>query len=648
MSEPEFEYLGPYRVERTLGRGGMGSVYKGIHSRSGQPIAIKVIAASVANSPRFRRRFAAEVETLQRLKHPNIVQLVGFGEEQGLLFYTMEYVDGHSLHEHLREHTKMSWEDAIQIGIETAAALKHAHDLGIIHRDLKPANLMLSTESKVKLTDFGIAKLFGASDLTAAGSVIGTADYMPPEQAEGKPVTVRSDLYSLGGVLYALICGKAPFGGKSVPEVLYSVRYNAAPNLQEREPEVPEELSELIHELLDKNPMRRPPTALVVGNRLKSIAHGYAKGKKPASGLTGMGDGKDVKPESGKTSVGKMQTHMTSLDLSDIDDDEVQLTGEDINGLGLEAKKEEPSQNPLDTHEQQTMVAPADMELPPAMPEAEARSSKRESEFTGEFRELPLSEEPSTSGGPSHYTPVEEAESRPYSFPEDESEPGPSVDWLQVGSIAGIIATLLACIGAGWYMLQPGSADSLYDTIQQAAESGDDSQLSGVGDEIDSFLERFPDDDRSIELQALRDEMELGRWTRVLQRKASRVGGEGSLSALEQAFLDCMEIRQRDVDMAEPQLRAFLAVFGAVENLPPKQRRYVELAEFALRIGSARQETQVPPAAADLAKLIQSADKALSGDELETYYKDLMTLYGDKPWASEQMVRLKRKLESEP
>ncbi len=174
---------------------------------------------------RFRRRFASEIETLTRLTHPNIVKAIGFGEEQGLLFYSMEFVDGHSLQDHLRQYKRLDWTEVIEIGIEVSAALKHAHDIGIVHRDLKPANLMLTRDGHVKLTDFGIAKLFGSDDMTVVGSVIGTADFMPPEQAEGKSVTVRSDFYSLGSVLYALLAGRAPFAGKSVPEVLYAVRY---------------------------------------------------------------------------------------------------------------------------------------------------------------------------------------------------------------------------------------------------------------------------------------------------------------------------------------------------------------------------------------------------------------------------------------
>lgn len=661
MSEPEFDYLGPYKVERTIGRGGMGSVYKGFHSRSGEPIAIKVIAPAVANSPRFRRRFAAEVETLQRLKHPNIVSLVGFGEEQGLLFYTMEYVDGQSLHEYLRQNKKMPWQDAIDVAIETAAALKHAHDLGIIHRDLKPANLMVASDGRVKLTDFGIAKLFGATELTAAGSVIGTADYMPPEQAEGKAVTVRSDLYSLGGVLYALICGQAPFTGKSVPEVLYAVRYNSAPNLQEREPDVPDELSELVHELLDKSPSKRPPTALVVGNRLKSIKQGYAARQQATSGKpaaqTPESEDSAKSTPTNVTGFRKMGTHLTSLDLSDIEEDEVQLTGEEIGQLRLEGSDGEQSDAPrsgdsLATHEQQTMVAPEDLELPPAGPKSEGLHSRRESEFSGEFPQpasaAPDDEEPLTSGGPSHYTPIEEADSKPYGFAEkdtDESEGGP--DWLQIGSIAGIVVTLLASIALGWYWLQPGSADQLYQSIQEAVDSGDEVRLSAAKGQIETFLDRFGEDERALEVEALRDEIELSRWTRVLQRRASRAGGEANMSAIEQAFLECMQLRQRAPDVAEPHMRAFLSVYGPLKDLPPRENRYVELIDFALRIGERQVADEEPPAADDLEKLIQSADNSLSGDELSEYYKDLMTLYGDKEWAREQISRLRRKLQEE-
>ena len=253
----DFEYLGPYRVEKILGRGGMGSVYLGTHANSGDIVALKVIASALADQERFRRRFAAEVETLKRLKHVNIVQLIGYGEEQGHLFYSMEYVAGQSLADTLKSSVRMPSERAIEIAIEVCSALKHAHDFGIIHRDLKPANVMLTSTGQVKLTDFGIAKLFGSSDVTAAGSVLGTADYMPPEQAEGNPGTGRSDLYALGSMLFAMISGRSPHAAKSVPEVLYNVRYSVPQALDTLVPDTPPELSELVAQLLEKEANQR-------------------------------------------------------------------------------------------------------------------------------------------------------------------------------------------------------------------------------------------------------------------------------------------------------------------------------------------------------------------------------------------------------
>jgi serine/threonine protein kinase len=276
METPEFEYIGPYRVVRTLGQGGMGTVYHGVNNKTNDPVAIKVISAGMAQHQRFRRRFDAEIQTLLKLKHPGIVQLIGFGEEKGLLFYSMEYVDGENLQQLLRREKRMAWPRVIDMAIEICSALKHAHDFGIIHRDLKPANLMINSQGRVKLTDFGIAKLFGGADSTVEGSVLGTADFMPPEQAEGKPVSVRSDLYSLGSVCYAALTGRAPFQGKTIPEVLFNVRYGAITPIASLAPDTPTELCDLVEELLAREPSLRPPTGLVVGNRFQSLKMGLA------------------------------------------------------------------------------------------------------------------------------------------------------------------------------------------------------------------------------------------------------------------------------------------------------------------------------------------------------------------------------------
>ena len=647
MNHPEFDYFGPYRVEGILGRGGMGTVYKGSHARSGDKVAIKVIAAAVADQVRFRRRFAAEIDTLKRLKHPHIVELLGYGEEQGLLFYSMEYVAGHSLLEHMRQHRVLPWEDVIQIGIETAAALKHAHDLGIIHRDLKPANLMVSDQGQIKLTDFGIAKLFGSTDMTAAGSVIGTADYMPPEQAEGKTITTRSDLYSLGCVLYALLAGRAPFGGKSIPEVLYAVRYNAVPDLIASAPTCPMELAELIKEMVEKDPQKRPPTALVVGNRLKAIQAGMRK----LGGSTRSTDG--IKP------LEKIGRELTSLDLSEDDDNEIRLTHPEITstheqatmlapqpGVNKDAKdpKKPPNSDSFITNNENTSVLAT--ELPAIITARADRGARRP---TPEPAPASASEPitptgPSTNVGPSRFTHVTDNDVRASVFgtaPEPDSNHG---GWIQYVSISVIIAALLACIAVGWWMVQPLSADQLFNEISSQLDSDNEESIAATRPKIDEFLERFPDDKRRAELQALADDADLTSAYVNLKRRAARKGD--SLPALEQGFLDCLEARQNSAEDYRRKLGAFLVVFSNLDGLTGAEKRMVELAIHADKLQPAP-KLEIAPATIQLEKLIRSAEGELSGKELTVFYKSLLELYSGKPWAGDQLIRIRERVNSD-
>jgi len=271
------EYLGPYRILGTIGRGGMGRVFRAEHSHTGERVAVKLIADNVADDPRFRRRFADEVETLKRLKHPNIVRLIGYGEEAGQLFYSMELVEGESLQDRLKREKQLDWQPVVDMAIDVCGALKHAHDFGVIHRDLKPANLLLDKSGKVMLVDFGIAKLFGNLEQTVAGSLLGTADYMAPEQAGEGAITPRVDLYALGNVLYACFVGHPPFVCRSVTLLIESVRRDTPRRIEELNPKVPLAIAELIHDLLAKRPEDRPPTALAVMNRLKAIREGLKR-----------------------------------------------------------------------------------------------------------------------------------------------------------------------------------------------------------------------------------------------------------------------------------------------------------------------------------------------------------------------------------
>jgi serine/threonine-protein kinase len=263
--------LGNWIVYKELGRGGMGRVFLGREELTGRQVALKVLAAELAQDVGFLQRFQREIEALQKLDHPNIVRFYESGLENGFYYYAMEFVEGENLEEILAKRQRLPYDEVLAIAQQVCAALKHAHDHGIIHRDLKPPNLLMTADGTVKLTDFGIAKVFASQNLTATGGVIGTAEFMSPEQATGKPVTKRSDVYSLGVVLYTLLTGRPPFQGKTHMEVLHKHCYAHFDKPQSFVPGLPYEVDELVGQLLEKDPAKRPPDALVLGRQIDAL-----------------------------------------------------------------------------------------------------------------------------------------------------------------------------------------------------------------------------------------------------------------------------------------------------------------------------------------------------------------------------------------
>jgi serine/threonine protein kinase len=263
--------LGKWIIFKELGRGGMGRVYLANEELGGRQAALKVLAAELAQESGFLQRFQREIETLAQLEHPNIVRFYESGFENGLYFYAMEYVDGPSLEDDLERTDRLPWKEVLDIALQVCPALKHVHDHGVIHRDLKPANILRTSAGAVKLTDFGIAKVFAQGHLTATGGIIGTADYLSPEQAAGKPVSKRSDLYSLGAVLYTLLTGRPPFVGESFLDLLHKHRYAQFDPPKQIVRELPYEMDEIVCQLLEKDPANRPPDCLVLSRRLEAI-----------------------------------------------------------------------------------------------------------------------------------------------------------------------------------------------------------------------------------------------------------------------------------------------------------------------------------------------------------------------------------------
>ncbi len=268
--------LGPYAISTLLGRGGMGAVYEAVDRDSGRVVAVKTLATHLSDDAGVRKRFTGEIEALKSLRHPCIVELLAFGEDDGQPYFAMELVRGQSLEQLLRSGRRFTWRETVDIALLITRALKSAHDHGVVHRDLKPANLLFPDEpvgdAIVKLADFGIARLFKSTGSTMAGMIVGTAEYMAPEQTSGSGIDHRVDLYALGLVLFAMLAGRPPFQGGDVTDVLRRQRQEQPPRVSSLVAGVPLELDELIERLLAKDPAKRPPSALAVGRQLAVIA----------------------------------------------------------------------------------------------------------------------------------------------------------------------------------------------------------------------------------------------------------------------------------------------------------------------------------------------------------------------------------------
>jgi tRNA A-37 threonylcarbamoyl transferase component Bud32 len=251
-----------YRVLRLLGEGGMGRVYLAEDETLQRRVAIKMISPRLAGKGAAHARFLREARAMAGVEHANIVRIYGFGEAEGQAYFVMEYVEGETLSTRLDRAVRLTVAEALRIARESAQALAAAWRRGIVHRDVKPSNILLDGEDHVKVADFGLARLAGAasedSSQTGAGTVLGTPHYMAPEQARGEPGDFRSDIYSLGVVLYEMLGGQKPFVGGSPVEVIAKHLSEPLPPLRERCPEVQPGVVDLVEWMTAKSAGARP------------------------------------------------------------------------------------------------------------------------------------------------------------------------------------------------------------------------------------------------------------------------------------------------------------------------------------------------------------------------------------------------------
>ncbi|QDU38958.1 Serine/threonine-protein kinase StkP [Maioricimonas rarisocia] len=265
------QQIGPYLIDEVLGAGGMGTVYLARHEQTGNQVAVKVLSAALAREPGFLARFNREIDALEKLEGPHIVRLIEHGVSDETYYYVMEYVSGETLAQRLQRVKRLSWRESIEIGVQICKALKTAHNAGIIHRDLKPSNLLIEPDGTVKLTDFGVAQIFATSRLTRTGGVIGTPEYMSPEQSQGRRVTRQSDIYSLGAVMYVMLTGRPPFTGRATMEIVRKHSFNQFDSPRSIVSEIPHWLDEIVCKCLEKKPEDRYPDAYVLSLRLAEV-----------------------------------------------------------------------------------------------------------------------------------------------------------------------------------------------------------------------------------------------------------------------------------------------------------------------------------------------------------------------------------------
>lgn len=567
----------------------MGTVYRAVHEETGDVVAIKALAPTYSHDSHFRSRFESEIKALINLDHPNIVRLLSYGQEDGNLYFAMELVEGKSLFHLQKSGSKFDWRDAMVVARDVASGLRHAHDRGIIHRDLKPGNLLKSDSGMIKITDFGIAKRFG-SDHNTRDNVLGTLDFMSPEQAKGQPVTVRSDLFSLGVVLHTMLSGKPPFTANSMEESLRNLTSVPAPHLSMLIPDIPEEIDELVSKLVEKRPEDRIPTAQVLLHRLKEVEH-VLKHHSEA-----------------KTAHGKPQTDSKSKSSS----------GDSRTVSAKDATED------LFLPTQQNDRAPQET-VPDQTVEIDSR------EVCDEDLDFVTNE----IDTPDYFNTVTDEQRKIVGGATREERKLPS--GLFPIFTALIVVLSLAIFGVYQTFKRP-SADALYEVIAAKADRPD-----RVHREIKSFLEFYPDDDRTVEIQGLHD---IAKAIGYFKRMSLRSGmvGENRLSKMEREFVKIVEVSKDDSVEGFSLLSAFVAVHDDPEEQDPTKVECIQSAKSYLAKLRNDAENQIQWHEESIESAIERAQSSESPAERQRILNSVIELYGEIDWAQSKVEQAREAL----
>ena len=613
------EKIGPYEFLDVLGRGGMGTVYKGKHEETGELHAVKVLAPNYSQEPHFRARFESEIKALIKLDHPNIVRLISFGQEDGNMFFAMEMVDGKSLFEVQRSGHKFTPRQCLSIAKDVCKGLKHAHDRGIIHRDLKPGNLMMTKDRVVKITDFGIAKSYGSSQNTG-NNILGTMDYMSPEQAKGEQVTAKSDIYSLGTVLFTLLSGKPPFTANSIEESFRNLTRIPPPYVSSVVPDVPHEVDRLIRRMMEKKPEKRLATAqatLHQINEAEELLKNYSEAK--------TAQNSPHKPTGQETSVFGRKTGSDSKARSDeqAEDRASRQRERDFLSKPKTAVGGNTQQRPLPS-DKTSISNPND----PSYIAPGSSAAKSKSDEYG-LEALAKEDEPVELD---YFNTVTDKE-REIVTEEVDLHQSKGMVPLLLGLLGVVV---LAGVGS-WYSLRNPTADELYSQIESFRE-----EPHRVIEQTQQFISLYPDDERFEEVESISKVGQSVDFYHDLVNKLSvraRIPGESRMTEIEDQFHDIVRLADDDMKAADAKMAAFIIVHDGNEDLEQRDKDCV-LAAKGFRL---KQNSNDPQRMKQRVKNIHATVKRAEGMKNDadaiSLYRSLISLHGDENWGSQEALR---------